>query len=170
MNNRPKLPLFNHSKETYGDSFNAHLLEQYKLYVQSAENVSARRLASSSYLLAINAALIALYGFQSASFGQSWWMLGAPIVGISISVLWFLIIKSHADMNCVKFKIIHELEEQLPAAIYKYEWQLAEGGGGKAYRAVTRIEGWVPGVFGGLHAVLGLVIVLGMVGVVGWVG
>ena len=41
----------NHSKGTYGDSFNAHVLEQYKLYVQSAENVSARRVASNRYML-----------------------------------------------------------------------------------------------------------------------
>ena len=40
--------------QTYGGSFNADLLEQYKLYVQSAENVSARRVASSRYLLTLN--------------------------------------------------------------------------------------------------------------------
>ena len=138
MTKHPDKPLFNHSEGTYGDSFNAHLLEQYKLYVQSAENVSARRVASSRYLLTINAALVALYGFQSADFGESWWMLGVPIVGVIVSVLWFLIIKSHADLNRVKFKIIHELEEHLPAAIYEHEWQLAESGRGKAYRGVAR--------------------------------
>jgi len=31
----------------YGESFGTHILEQYKLYVQSAENVSARRVQSS---------------------------------------------------------------------------------------------------------------------------
>ena len=166
----PDKRLFNHSKETYGDLFNAHLLEQYKRYVQSAENVSARRLASSSYLLAINAALVALYGFQSAGFGESWWMLGVPIVGVVVSVLWFSIIKSHADLNKIKFDIINELEAHLPASVYKYEWCLAGEGQGKAYRAVTRIERWIPMVFGLLHVVLGVVIVLGMVGVLDLVG
>ncbi len=160
-------PLFNHSEESYGDSFNAHLLEQYKLYVQSAENVSARRVASSRYLLAINAALIALYGFQSASFGESWWMLGVPIVGMAVSVLWLLIIKSHADLNRVKFEVIHELEQLLPAAIYKHEWRLADEGRGKAYRAVTKIERWIPTVFGVSHVGLGVWIVVENVGVVG---
>ena len=35
--------LIHYTKETYGDSFCTDLLEQYKMYVQSAENVSARR-------------------------------------------------------------------------------------------------------------------------------
>ena len=170
MSNQSNVPLFNHSKETYGDSFNAHLLEQYKLYVQSAENVSARRVASSRYLLTVNAALVALYGFQSADFGESWWMLGVPIVGVIVSVLWFLIIKSHADLNRVKFTIIHELEQHLPTAIYEHEWHLAESGRGKAYRTVTRIERWIPAVFGVLHVVLGVVMVLGLADVVDWVG
>ena len=43
--------LFQFGAEDYGGSFKADLLEQYKLYVQSAENVSARRVQSSRYLL-----------------------------------------------------------------------------------------------------------------------
>ena len=71
MSDQPNASLFNHSEESYGDSFNAHLLEQYKLYVQSAENVSARRIASSRYLLTLNAAIVALYGLQYANFEVS---------------------------------------------------------------------------------------------------
>lgn len=59
--------LFSHTRETYGESFSTDLLEQYKLYVLSAENVSARRIASSRYLLTLNTALVALYGLQSAT-------------------------------------------------------------------------------------------------------
>ena len=64
--------LIRHAKESYCGSFNVDLLEQYKLYVQSAENVSARRVASSRYLLTINAALVALYGILPAGFGESY--------------------------------------------------------------------------------------------------
>ena len=119
--------------DAYGGSFHADLLEQYKVYVQSAENVSARRVASSRYLLALNAALVALYGVQSAGFGQSYWtLLLVPLIGLPVSLLWYRIIKSHAGLNRVKFDVIHKLEEHLPAAIYKYEWQLAEEGKARA--------------------------------------
>ena len=86
--------------------------------------------ASSRYLLIINAALIALYGLKPAGLGQGFWLLFLPVIGILVSVLWYWIIKSPADLNRVKFDVIHKLEEHLTAAIYKYEWQLA--GRGKA--------------------------------------
>ena len=157
-----------HSKEAYGDSFSTDLLEQYKLYVQSAENVSARRVVSNRYLLTLNAALVALYGLQSAGFGQSYWTLLVPVVGIPVSLLWYLIIKSHADLNRIKFDVIHEFEQHLPAAMYKYEWQLAEEGHGKAYRAVTAIERWIPILFAALHVVLAIMIILAIAGVLDW--
>ena len=157
MISHPDEVLFRCTRETYGDSFNADLLEQYKLYVQSAENVSARRVASSRYLLTLNVALVAFYGFQASNLGSGWWIL-VPILGISVSVLWRQIIKSHKDMNAVKFRIIHELEQRLPVALYAYEWRLAEEGRGKPYRPVTDIERWVPLAFLVLHLVLFLVL------------
>ena len=160
--------LIRQTGESYGESFKADLLEQYKLLVQSAENVSARRVASIRYLLTLNAALVALYGLQSANFGQGYWTLLIPVIGISVSVLWYQIIKSHADLNRVKFEVIREIEQYLPAAMYKYEWRLAEEGQGKAYLAVTKIERWIPILFATLHVVLAIIVILAIAGVVDW--
>ena len=156
------------TEESYGESFKSDLLEQYKLYVQSAENVSTRRVNSNRYLLTINAALVALYGLQSANFGQGYWTLLIPIIGIPVSLLWYLIIKSHADLNRIKFDVIHEFEQHLPAAMYRHEWRLAEEGQGTAYRAVTKIERWIPILFAGLHVGLTVMVILAIVGVVDW--
>ena len=153
MNGQPDDPLFFFTEDTYGGSFHAALLEQYKLYVQSAENVSARRVASSRYLLTVNAALVALYGFQSHFLGPPWIEVLIPALGILVSLLWHRIIVSHRNLNSVKFKIIHELERKLPAALYTYEWRLADGGRGKRYRPVTDIERWIPLVFLVLHLI-----------------
>ena len=146
--------LIHHTKETYGASFGADLLEQYKIYVQSAEQVSARRVASSRYLLTLNIALVTLYGMQSEGFVQSYWAILVPILGILVSGLWYQIIQSHRDLNDVKFQIIHQLEEHLPVALYAYEWQLAEEGNGTSYSAVTRTEKWIPRAFVALHIIL----------------
>ena len=43
MANQARKSVVHRSEQTYGGSFHADLVEQYKLYVQSAENVSARR-------------------------------------------------------------------------------------------------------------------------------
>ena len=84
MADQPANCLIHNTKETYGDTLSTDLLEQYKLYVQSAENVSARRVTSIQYLLTLNAALVALYGFQSAGFGENYWtLLVLPLQGFS---------------------------------------------------------------------------------------
>ena len=74
--------------------------------------------------------------------------------GIVVCLLWSRIIKSHKDLNRVKFTLIHEFERHLPAAPYTCEWRLAEQGRGRPYRAVTDIERWIPWTFLVLHAVL----------------
>lgn len=140
--------------DEYGDSFTMHLLEQYKLYVQSAENVSSRRIATTRYLLTLSAALLAVYGLQSSAPNQSDWMLAIPGTGIFVSILWYLIIKSYRDLNTAKFKIIHKLEEHLPATLFHYEWIIANRGRGKAYTAVTNIEKWLPCLFICAHSLI----------------
>ena len=147
------------SRDAYGETFTADLLEQYKLYVQSAEHVSARRLASSRLLLALNAGLAALYGIRPEGF-ESGWALSVPVLGIVVSHLWSRIIRSHRELNRVKFALIHELEQHLPAAPYTCEWRLAEQGRGRSYRAVTDIERWLPWTFLALHVILGSALVV----------
>ena len=169
MNERTQKPLIRRTEDCYGPSFKADLLEQYKLYAQSADNVSARRVSSGRYLLTINAALVAAYGFQAASSGQGLLALPVALAGIVISVLSFHIIKSLRNLNRVKYEVIHELENHLPADLYAYEWQLLEEGRGKVYRPVSHIEVWIPIVFLVLHAVaLASIVVLTIVGVPGW--
>ena len=164
MSDQTVKQLVHFTTKDYKGSFKADLLEQYKLYVQSAENVSARRVASSRYLLTLNVALVALYGLQSANFGQTYWTLLVPVLGIPVSLLWHQIIKSHRDLNAVKFELIHELEQHLPAALFNYEWQLAEHGKGKSYNPVTHIERWIPIAFVALHLAATILTVLTITG------
>lgn len=154
MTGRPGEGVVRCGKEAYGDSFANDLIEQYKLYVSSAENVSARRIASSQLFLALNAGLVALYGIQPYEFARSWWAMAVPVAGIVVCLLWHRIIRSHSDLNTVKFALIHELERHLPATPYTAEWGLAEQGKGKTYRAVTNVERWIPWTFIILHVVL----------------
>ena len=159
MSDEPTPVLLGYTRESYEGSFHADLLEQYKLYVQSAENGSARRVASNRHLLTLNIALIALYGgLQSAGLSQNYWLLLVPVTGMLASFLWYRIIKSYRDLNTVKFKVIHELEQHLPAALFRYEWELAEHGQGKAYNPVTHIEQWLPIAFCVLHFILAVII------------
>lgn len=150
--------LVHQSKHKYGVHFESHILEQYKLYVQSADNVSARRLASTRYCLTLNTALVAIYGFhnepQFALLGRDFWPIVIPTIGVFAAIVWYQIIKSHSDLNTVKFKIVHDIEKQLPAALYDYEWELLQEGKGKTYSPVSKIEQWIPIVFLVIYAII----------------
>ena len=132
--------LFQFTGETYEGSFKADLMEQYKLYVQSA----GERQRPSGRVEPLSADPQRRFGGSvrpsSANFGQTYWTLLVPVLGIPVSLLWHQIIKSHRDLNAVKFDIIHELERHLPAALFQHEWQLAGEGKGRSYNPVTYIE------------------------------
>ena len=146
-----------HSPDSYGDSFVADLLEQYKLYVQTAENNSARRVASTRFCLTISTALVALFGLQlevhKASNSPMWWAIFVPMVGLFAAFLWLRIIKSYRQLNEIKFQIIHELESHFPASLFKFEWKLAKQGKGSTYRPVTNVERWIPFGFIAIHTI-----------------
>lgn len=160
------LSLVQFSKESYGASFQDHLLEQYKLYVESAERVSDRRLSANNYLLTVNASIIALYGLFVSNSAYNYnrgnhWLALIPAVGILVSLVWYLVIDSYRRLNSLKFEIIHELEQYMPVALYCYEWEKAGRGCGKEYRPLTHLERWVPLVFVVFH---GFLVILGLVG------
>lgn len=144
--------------ETYGPEYQAHLLEQYKLYVQMADQVSQRRVAANNYLLTVNASLVALYGLAS-SFGDGsgkWklWVYAVPAAGFLVCLIWLTVIRSYRDINAAKFKVIHEVEKCLPATLFAYEWQIAGEGKGEKYWPTSHVEQIVPCVFMGIYALL----------------
>lgn len=163
MPSGPKPQLIQHTEDSYGGSFKTDLFEQYKLYVESAEKISERRVAANNYLLTVNAFLVTLYGLVAASRFRTFWIILIPVAGLLVALTWHRIITSYRDLNTVKFKVIHELELQMPAALYAYEWHKAGEGKGKAYHPLSHLERWVPIIFMVLYVLLALVGALGLV-------
>jgi hypothetical protein len=161
MSDQAPLRLIRHTKKTYGGSFKADLFEQYKHYVESAEKISERRVSTNNYLLTVNAFLVTLYGLVAASRFNTFWTILVPVAGLLVSLTWYRIITSYRDLNTVKFMVIHELEQHMPAAIYDYEWKKAEQGRGKSYHPLSHLERWVPIVFMALYVLLAIVGALG---------
>ena len=121
MTEKSETKLFLNARETYGPSFQADLFDQYKLFVASAERISERREAANNYLLTVNASILTLFGLLSTGGRKGYWAVFISIAGILIALTWQRMIVSYRRMNTVKFKVIHELEEQMPTALYKYE-------------------------------------------------
>ena len=112
--------------------------------MQSAENVSVRRISSARYLVTVNAALVDSYGFQFATSGHLYCLIPITLVGIVVSLLSHIIIRSHRGLNTLKFKLIQELETKLLVALHSYEWEMAQVDPKAAYRLVSGIEMWIP--------------------------
>ena len=82
------------------------------------------------------------------------WLVIIPIAGLLVSLTWFSLVISYKDLNTAKFKVIHELENYLPAALFRYEWHSCEQGKGKAYKPITHLERWIPLTFAAVYLVL----------------
>jgi hypothetical protein len=133
------------------EKLQAHLFEQYKLYVEMADRISARRQTANSYFLTVNTALLSFVGYITTKDTSDYlWLLG--IVGVSLCYLWYRLIRSYRDLNSTKFNVIHEIEKRLPLSPYDAEWEaMGRGKEPKLYKPFTHIETGVPWVFVVLH-------------------
>lgn len=100
-------------------------LEIYKLAVEMADRVSARRISANTFFLSINTALLTLIGFTYEKFeGDVGVLLVAiSIAGIILSLTWLSSIRSYKRLNRAKFTVINELEKELPFQYFTDEWQ-----------------------------------------------
>ena len=145
--------LFAVNKKDYGEKYNQHLLEQYKLYVEMADRVSSRRSKANTFFLSANTLLVTAIGIL-AELGSSfvslnlWWVLVTSLAGVLFCWTWITIINSYRQLNSGKFRIINTIERKLPLAVYKAEWAyLKPKKGISRYKQLTIVERWVPILF-----------------------
>jgi hypothetical protein len=121
-------------------------LDQYKLAVEMADRVSARRGAANSFFLTVNTALTALLGGTDLR----WYV---PVAGIAFAGTWSALLRSYSDLNRAKFAVILQMEERLPVRLYGDEWSILKPTATPApsrlsrYRELGQVERLVPGLF-----------------------
>lgn len=152
--------LLSKNEKDYGSSYKEHLFEQYKLYVESIEKTSDRRQHANNYFITINTAIVSLIGlsFQIKIFENLAFVKPIlAIVGIIVCIVFWHLIRSYKQLNTGKFAVIHKIEEHLPLALYKYEWEiLGKGDDNKKYYPFSHIELIIPWVFGMTYTLIGL--------------
>jgi len=106
------------------DKYHAHLMEQYKLYVEMVDRLSARRvLVNNSFITLTGAAAIA-YAAAPTSFAGGpgvFFQIGITVASILLAILWRETIVYYRHLSDAKFLVIHEMEELLPARPYTVE-------------------------------------------------
>lgn len=147
--------------EQYGDKYQDHLLEQYKLFVETSQQVSERRQSANNFLLTLNSFLVTVFAVVLSSFGHHRWNVLVPITGLVICFIWYSLVDSYKDLNTAKFAVIHELEDYLPVALFRHEWYMCGQNKrhhkkiGDKYIPLTHLERWIPLVFALLYLILG---------------
>lgn len=141
-------------RQNYGENFQSHLLEQYKLYVEMADRISARRVQMNSFYISLISGLLALlsiFGNKEifSNFQDGRWqnivVLLIGLVGITLCFVWYSNIRSYRQINSVKFKVIHEIEKHMPFSIYEREWEiLKKDKKYKGYLEQTVVEKYIP--------------------------
>ena len=150
-------------------------IEQYKLLVQSAENVSDRRARINRYQSSLNLGILALHGLVPSFISHPALPFLIASAGIAITINWFLTLQSFRQTNRAKFIIIHSMERQLPRGIFQEErtlvreearppvrsdanvlgraWSWLDGQYRKlkGYRGAISFERPIPVIFAALH-------------------
>ena len=138
----------NIDKNKYGEKFNEHLLEQYKLYVEMADRISERRMQTNKFYISLLSGLLALLSILVSVgkfINQALIFVIVSLLGIALCILWHINIRSYRQLNSGKFKVIHEIEQYLPFPCYDKEWELlGEGKETSKYLQLTRVEKYIP--------------------------
>ena len=160
--NAIKEALLSADRAKYGSTeYDKHLFEQYKLCVEMADRISARRAIANSFFVGVHTALVTAFTvlLKEGILARS--AMGyTPILAVLLlCYVWWRIVQSYRQLNSGKFKVIHAIEDLLPVAPYAAEWAaLGEGKYNSLYRPLTHIENWVPISFAALYIMLGLAV------------
>jgi hypothetical protein len=146
--------LFNEPSEKAGAdgvTYDAGLLEQYKLYVEMADRISARRGLANSFFLTLNTSVIALFAvFKEIPPGPTaLWLMIPAVALVGECFAWFYLVRSYRLLNDAKYRVVGALEKRLPASpFWRAEWwALGEGHDRARYWPLSHIEQWIPILF-----------------------
>lgn len=112
-------------------------LDLYKLAVEMADRISARRGVANTFFLTVNTGLAALLGGDELR----WY---AAAAGIVLCTAWWALLKSYRDLNTAKFEVINGMEARLPVQLFSDEWERLQK---SRYRELGQVERLVPVLF-----------------------
>lgn len=138
----------------------ASVLDLYKMAVEMADRVSARRATANAFFLTAQTAFVTVIGLATPSLlkAPSWTALAVSLAGVTMSACWWLQLRSYRDLNRAKFTVINGIEESLPVKIFSEEWAELKNEQGKSrgrrYMELGTSERIIPGVFALLYILL----------------
>ena len=134
------------------------LVEQYKMFQKTSEDLVARRQSVNSFYISVNSALTGLLGVAFGVFDDSVKLIVAAFMcaaGIILDISWIHILEAYGTLNAAKMKVIKLLEEQLPVKLYDAEWRImSDKLNNKRYVSFTDSEKRIPKLFFSLYVII----------------
>jgi hypothetical protein len=134
------------------------LIDQYKMFQKTSEDLVARRQNVNSFYLTVNSVLTALVGVVLGVVGGSTKLIVVAfmcVAGMILDISWINILGAYGTLNAAKLKVIRILEEQLPVTLYDAEWMImSDKLNNKKYVSFTDSEKRIPKLFMALYALI----------------
>lgn len=135
------------------------LFEQYKLYVEMTDRNSQRRSITNKFYITVLTGLLAFISWNTSCSQLcdifEHLLLLISLLGLFLCIIWFININSYKQLNKGKFKVILEMENQLPFPCYSREWDILEcGKNHRNYLPYTKIEKLIPALIAILYMFL----------------
>jgi hypothetical protein len=148
-----------------GEKYQSAILAQYKIYVEMADRISARRATANTFFLTLNTTVFTVFGVFGAAKPQlASWVLVFPLLAlVGECAAWYYLVRSYRQLNTAKYEVIGLMEERLPASPYwRAEWKaLGEGRDRSRYWPLTHLEQWIPVLFAVIYVAGFLAAVIG---------
>ena len=137
------------------ESDQTQLFEIYKLHAELADRISQRREGANRLYVSLQVGLVvflaALLRFGSGDTPEALVIGIVGGFGALLSASWFVVIRSYQQLNMEKFRVLHDLEKQLPYQFFILEWDPhAEGKKSNRYWKLTHVEVTLPIIFSGM--------------------
>jgi hypothetical protein len=129
----------------------------FEVYLATVEKVSDRRAQANSWMLSVNSAIVALYGYlqsdkMAIDAGQrAVWLSTIPAAGVIVCLAWAALLSSYRKLTNAKFAVLAELEADLPTSPFTRERQIYKSHGRRSF---SQIEILIPVCFVLLHIIL----------------
>lgn len=140
------------------------VMEAYKLAVEMADRMSARRAVANAFFLTVNTTLVAVVGLRAQGCGSSLPYFAVCAAGVVVAVCWWFLLQNYRRLSEAKFVVINRIEDEyLPVKAFKDEWTELGGHDPPASRRARvrvglkqlgGVERLVPVVFALLYIVL----------------
>lgn len=140
------------------------VMEAYKLAVEMADRVSARRAVANAFFLTVNTTLVAVVGLRGTAANSVLLTVSVCVAGIAVAGCWWFLLQNYRRLNEAKFVVINKIEaEYLPVKVFLDEWAVLGGPDapkGRLARAkagfkqLGTVEKVVPVVFALLYVML----------------